>query len=340
MMPTKPALLIMLLLALSLAACQPQRRMPAPETPVALPTADFPGEPACMAAYLTPAGFTPDSSRLVMVAEAGAQVLDLTRGVVAAQLPAPSPIIPPSAALSADGRWLAWSLQDHSIQLYDLAEMRLLATMTGHTDLVIRLRFTPQSDRLVSAGHDGWVRIWDMNGEPVDGFQPGGGEVLGIGLSPDGAQLATVPFDGPLALWRFPEGAKLADLGGGGGFDTSDAAFSPDGALLAADLASGLYLWDLASRQVLLQGVNTLAFAFSPDGGYLAYAELAEQNAIRMTRLDGSREIAAFPSGSGAICALLVSPNGGLLAASDGVVLQVWDVVAGRALFNIQESCP
>jgi WD40 repeat protein len=106
-----------------------------------------------------------------------------------------------AAALSPDGETLAWSLEDNTIQLVRVTDQKVLHTLAGHTDMVTKLRFSPESDELVSASHDGWVRVWDMQGEEVRSFQPPN-EVLGIGISADGSMLATVPFDGPVTLWN------------------------------------------------------------------------------------------------------------------------------------------
>jgi hypothetical protein len=44
------------------------------------------------------------------------------------------------------------------------------------------------------------------------------GEVLGIGISPDGTKLLTVLFDGPVELWGLNSSDKPAGLGGNGGY--------------------------------------------------------------------------------------------------------------------------
>jgi hypothetical protein len=58
-------------------------------------------------------------------------------------------------------------------------------------------------DRLVSK-LDGWVKIWDTQ-NLLKEFLPGGLEVLGLGISPDGTRLVTISFEG------------LQSLGPGGG---------------------------------------------------------------------------------------------------------------------------
>jgi WD40 repeat protein len=94
-----------------------------------------------------------------------------------------------------------------------ISDQEVLHTLSGHTDMVTKLRFSPDGRRLVSASHDGWVKVWSLQGEELRLFQPPG-EMLGIGISPDGRTLATVPFDGPITLWDLDTLEKIKDLGG------------------------------------------------------------------------------------------------------------------------------
>jgi len=221
---------------------------------------------------ILPLAFTPDSRSLLVRAMAGVQYINLESLEEERFLKASQNIN--AAALSPDGTTLAWSLADNTIQLVRVSDQKVLHTLTGHTDVVTKLRFTPDGNLLVSASHDRWVRIWDLQGNELRSFQPPS-EVLGIGISPDGSLLATVPFDGPVTLWDLDTLAKVRDLGGYGGFDTSDPEFSADGQYIAADLASHLPLWRVADGELIWDEIkNSMAFAFSPDGNYLGYVDI------------------------------------------------------------------
>jgi len=173
----------------------------------------------------------PDGERILVKTMDGVQIFNLKTLQEDGLIKAPRNIL--AAAISPDGGTLAWSLDDNTLQLVQIADGQVVSIMTGHTNMVGKLRFSPSGDRLYSASHDTWVRVWDMEGNQVDAFQPLGAdfpsEVLGIGISPDGTQLASVPFDGPVKIWDLATKQLVATLGGGGGFDTSDAVFSPMG---------------------------------------------------------------------------------------------------------------
>jgi WD40 repeat protein/uncharacterized caspase-like protein len=66
-----------------------------------------------------------------------------------------------SLAISPDGRTLAAGTQDNAIKLWDVASGRELQSLTGHTDAVQSVAFSPDSRWLISSGNDG-ARIWEV----------------------------------------------------------------------------------------------------------------------------------------------------------------------------------
>jgi WD40 repeat protein len=206
--------------------------------------------------------------------------------------------------------------------------------------MVTKLRFTPDGNHLVSASHDYWVRVWNLQGEELGSFQPPG-EVLGIGISPDGRALATIPFDGPVALWDLETLEKIKDLSGTGGYDTSDPYFSPDGQLLAADLASGLYLWRISDGKLIWNEINnSMAIAFSPDDRYWAYSDINDNNKVFLSLPDGSEIVRSMEGHQGPVWELLFSPDSQLLVSTDGLDIRVWDVEDGSLLYLGKATCP
>jgi WD40 repeat protein len=294
---------------------------------------------ACFAPVeINPFAFTPDSKSILVRGMAGVQIFDLHIMKETSFLQAPLNI--QAAALSPDGQTLAWSLADNSIQLVRVSDQQVLHTLSGHTDMVTKLRFTPGGDELVSASHDGWVRIWNMQGEELRSFQPPGA-VLGIGISPDGSTLATVPFDGPVTLWDLESLEKIGELGGSGGYDTSDAEFSPDGQLVTADLATGLYLWRIADSEPVWNEIkNSMAVAFSPDGRYLAYAGTGDNSKVILDTADGSQELHSMPGHQATVWEMFFSPDSKLLLSNDGMEIRIWHAEDGTLQYIGKSACP
>ena len=310
-------------------------------------------EPMCFVTGFSPIAFMPDGDRILVRAENGVQIFNLQTMEEEEFLVAPTNLNYPAVALSPDGKVLAWALEDFSIQLIRISDKKLLHTLTGHTDIVGKLIFSPNSDRLFSSSHDTWVRIWDMQGNLVHAFQPTGAlgypnEVLGIGISPDGSLLATIPFDGPVKLWNLENYELERELGAYGGYDTSDISYSPNGQLVASDTANGLFLWRASDGTVLLggnPGINSMAMAFSPDGRFLAYGEIKEKFdvavfAVAISSPDGVHEIRTLEGFPAPVGILFFSPDSSLLLSSDWLETRIWRVEDGQLLYVGKSSCP
>jgi WD40 repeat protein len=367
--PTQTVLFV--LLVINLPACQgapaptlaatslPTRAatpttLPSATVPPASPTAVLTVGPAsaatapCFVTYLAPIAFSPDGTRTFVRAEKGVQVYNLQTAQEESFIPSPAEKTMLAVAVSPDGETLAWSLDDNTIQLIRVEDGKLLHTLQGHTDMIGKLRFSPDGSRLYSASHDTWVRVWDMDGDEVFAFQPTGAndlpnEVLGMGISPDGKVLATIPFDGPVKLWNAQDGSLIKQLGGTGAVDTTDVVFSPDGQLVAADTATGLFLWETADGTELLggnPGINSMAVAFAPDGRFLAYGEIGETSVIVFASPDGNDKIRTLEGHAGPVGELIFSPDGSHLLSSDWVETRLWRVEDGALISIGKTVCP
>ena len=281
--------------------------------------------------------FTPDNKSILVRGIGMVQIFNLEALGETGYLPGPKNII--TATLSPDGSILAWSLDDNTIQLVRISDEKVLLALSGHTDMVTKLRFSPDGNLLVSASHDHSVKVWNLQGEQLHTIQAG--DALGIGISPDGSMLATVPFDGPVMLWDPDTGEKIKDLGGYGGYDTSDAEFSLDEQYLVVDLASGIYMWRIADGSLVWNSINnSMAVTFSPDGKYLAYSDIDNSNKVYLTSPDDMQVIRTLEGMQSPVWELFFSPNGSLLAATDGIEIRIWRAEDGALLYIGKPTCP
>lgn len=67
-----------------------------------------------------------------------------------------------SLVLSSDNRYLATSKsQEHTIEIFDLQQNKLVKTLSGHQALVRKLVFDAKGQHLFSCSKDGTIKIWD-----------------------------------------------------------------------------------------------------------------------------------------------------------------------------------
>lgn len=296
----------------------------------------------CISPYVDPVAFLPDNEHILVRAPSGIIVLNLEtlEGKLALK---PSKGQVAKATLSADGQTLAWALDNYTVELIDLDSGEVFNKLEGHTGTVTAIKFSAKGDRVYTASHDNSVRVWNSDGGLVSEFFPGGGEVLGIGVSPDDTRLAIVTFEGPQKLWNLRTNRLMRRIRLSGAFDGADAEFSPDGKFLGIGLGGGpVFLWDAQARTQRWSG-GEYALAFSPDGRLFAYSDSDElgNHLIILRSLDGMETLRVLTSGPGAILwKLIFSQDGSRLASTDGSKIRVWQVRDGALLYTLNSDCP
>src|SRR5262249_31833321 len=153
---------------------------------------------------------------------------------------------------------------------------------------VTSVAFSSEGHRLVSAAHDGTVRVWDgrpwQEGEPGQALFTLRGHTNGVNsvaFHPREQRLVSGDSDGVVKIWETGTGKELRTLRAHPQMVRA-VAFSPDGKWLATAAMKDqtVKLWDAATGQHVrsLQGPTKsfLCLAFSPDGARLAAAGFAE----------------------------------------------------------------
>ncbi len=136
-----------------------------------------------------------------------------------------------AVAVSAGGR-LAAGCKDGVVREYRLTDGTPTAEYRGHRGYVRAVCFA--DELLVSSADDGSIRLWRA-GRPEAGAVLEGhrGGVLGLGVSPDGRQLASCGRDGTVRLWDLAARREVRRFTGHGGWVTA-VRFTPDGGQLVS----------------------------------------------------------------------------------------------------------
>jgi WD40 repeat protein len=109
-----------------------------------------------------------------------------------------------SLAFSPDSQILASGSYDDTVKLWDVNTGELLHTLTGHSNTVTSVTFSPDGRTLASAGlvYDQTIKLWDVaTGEEINTLTGHSRSVVSISFSPDGKVLASASEDNTIKLW-------------------------------------------------------------------------------------------------------------------------------------------
>jgi len=148
-------------------------------------------------------------------------------------------------AWAPTGDRLAAGMADGSVPVWDGG--RLLMTLSGHTELVRSLAWSPDGACLASAGRDNVIRINAIADGHCGAVGTGHRKFIhSLAWSPDGRLLASGAADRTIRLWAPETGCELACLADHGN-SVQAVAFAPDGSRLASVAEdSTLRLWTVA----------------------------------------------------------------------------------------------
>ena len=165
-----------------------------------------------------------------------------------------------TVAFSLDGKHFA-SGTSMNIRLWDTRTWTRHRVLTGHTDWVTSVAFSPDGELLASGSLDDTIKLWEVStGRELRTLRGHTSSVRSVAFSPDGELLASGSWDNTIKLWEVSTGRELHTLKGHTDWVTS-VAFSPDGELLASGSDDGtIKLWEVS----VVNQPPRASFTFSP----------------------------------------------------------------------------
>ncbi len=208
--------------------------------------------------------------------------------------------------------------------------------LSGHTNDVRSVTYSPDGSKIASGSFDKTIRIWDVKTKSEIKTLKGHTLYVNcVSYSPDGTKIASASSDKTIKIWDANTGAEIKTLKGHTDW-IYGVCFSPDGTKIASGSSDKMIkIWDVSTGTEIknLTGHNDWVYSvsFCPDGNTLASS--SEDNTIKLWDVNTGSEIFTLTGHTSYILSVSFSPDGVTLASgSHDNTIKIWDVFSGSEI--------
>lgn len=157
-----------------------------------------------------------------------------------------------AAKIAPGSRKLATLGGDNTAVIWDADWKNFELVLSGHSQSVNSVDWSPDETKLVTTSLDGTVRVWDSEtGDMLYTIEGHEGRVNLALWSQDGVQLATAGEDGTLRIWDAQTGSVVRNIEANFG-SIESFAWSPNSKrLVTGHAGGGLRIWKVESGELL-----------------------------------------------------------------------------------------
>lgn len=231
-----------------------------------------------------------------------------------------------------------------------------LHTLTGHSQCVKSLAFTPDGSKIASASRDDTIKIWDTSTGScllnLNCFSTG---IESVKFSADGSKIAALLADGNFKIWDASTGSLLLNLvyspAKEGRFlhlvfypaEIESFYFSADGSTIGAYLRDDTFrIWEISTGKCLITGSTSTSYTYdsdffipdysivsgsnvtSPDGSKIAYVYA---RAIKIKDASTGSHLQTLTGHTDDTISAVFSPDGSkIVSSSRDCKIKIWDI--------------
>jgi WD40 repeat protein/serine/threonine protein kinase len=261
-------------------------------------------------------------TRLLVGSGAGnVRIWDLkTLEALTEELPA---AYPNDVEFSPDGKWIAAACQqgDNCARVWDAATGQVVGSDMQHPrgGDVVRIRFSPQSDRLLTSSSDASVQLWKLDAKlpakPLGSFIERTTQAR-VDFNHDGSRFVVACLPGSVSIW---DSASMEPIGPTLELDGSilSVGFHPRTDALVIGEGNGLAsIWDLqddfCQRSTIPTDTRVWDLQFTPDGRQLLVGKNGAKADVHS--LETGQVMRSFPSeGNRAVASIARSTDGKII---------------------------
>jgi WD40 repeat protein/serine/threonine protein kinase len=307
--------------------------------------------------YIYAAAFSPDGGRVVTGSwdrtarvwdtKTGAAVLTLkgdTDGVTSASFsPDGSRIL--TGSHSRDMTAKVWDanrgLENYAVE--EPAEERIDCSRLQGQPRDLRLAiFNPDRTRVLTAGQDKRVRVWDAkSGAELLTLEGHTGVLRSASFSPDGSRVATAGDDGTARVWDAATGVEIFVLKGDGRV-VSSLCYSPDGKrIVTAGYGDGTArVWDAKTGAALLTLKGHTSFvesaSFSADGSRIVTGSY--DWTAKVWDANSGAALLTLKGHTNTVISAVFNPDGSrIITTGQDRTARLWDAKSGAEVLTLKD---